>query len=74
MRGGGADTKVSGIFDNAVAQSLFFFGVETWVLTPRMEQDLESFQNDHQEEAVVPTYSWYLGIPASDGGTTASSW
>ena len=71
-RGGGADTKVSGIFYNAVAQSLFLFGVETWVLTPRMEQDLDSFQNNHQEAAVVPTYGWDLGIPASDGGTEGS--
>ena len=37
-----------------------------------MEQDLDSFQNNHQEAAVVPTYGWDLGIPASDGGTEGS--
>ena len=41
----GADPKVSGIFYKAVVQSVFLFAAETWVLTPRMEQDLECFQN-----------------------------
>ena len=41
----GADPKVSRIFYKAVAQSVLLFGAETWVLTPRMEQALDSFQN-----------------------------
>ena len=39
----GADPKVSGSFYKALAQAVFLFGAETWVLTPRMEQFLESF-------------------------------
>ena len=41
----GADTKVSGNFYKAVLQAVLLFGEETWVLTPRMEWDLYSFQH-----------------------------
>ena len=36
---------MSGKFFKAVAQALFLFGSDTWVLTLRMERDLYSFQN-----------------------------
>ena len=41
----GADPKVSGSFYKAVAQAVLLFEAETWVITPRMERDLDSFQN-----------------------------
>ena len=40
----GADPKVSGNFNKSVAQVVLLFGAETWVLTQRMERDLDSFQ------------------------------
>ena len=42
---GGADPKVSGHFYKAVSQAMLLFGAETWVLTPRMERELDNFQN-----------------------------
>ena len=41
----GADQKVSGLFFKAVVQVVLLFGAETWVLTPRMERALRSFQH-----------------------------
>ena len=41
----GADLKVSGHFFKAVTQAVLLFGVEMWVLTPRMERALSSFQH-----------------------------
>ena len=41
----GADARVSGIFFKAVVQAVLLFGAETWVLTPMMERDLDSFHN-----------------------------
>ena len=41
----GADPKVSRMFYTLVAQAVLLFGVETWVLTPRMEKDLDIFQS-----------------------------
>ena len=41
----GADPKVLGNFYKAVAQAVLIFGAETWVLTPRMERALDSFQH-----------------------------
>ena len=41
----GADPKVLGHFYKEVAQAVLLFGAETWVLTPRMEQALDSFQH-----------------------------
>ena len=32
-------------FSKAVTQAVLLFGAETWVLTPRMERDLSSFQH-----------------------------
>ena len=39
----GADKRVSGNFFKAVVQQVLLFGAETWVLTPRIERELESF-------------------------------
>ena len=39
----GADPRVSRMFFKVVFQAVFLFGSETWVLTPRMEHDLDSF-------------------------------
>ena len=41
----GAYPKVSGHFFKAVTQAVLLFRAETWVLTPRMEQALCSFQH-----------------------------
>ena len=41
----GADPKVLRTFYTAVSQAVLLFGVETWVLTPRMEKALDSFQS-----------------------------
>ena len=41
----GAYPKVSGNFYKAFAQAVLLFGVETWVLTQRMEKALDSFQS-----------------------------
>ena len=41
----GEDPKVLGHFYKAVEQAVLLFGAETWVLTPRMERALDSFQN-----------------------------
>ena len=40
----GADPKVSRSFYTAVTQQVLLFGAETWVLTRKMESDLEAFQ------------------------------
>ena len=45
LRREGADLRVSGNFYKAVVQAVLLFGVETWVLTPRMERTLDSFQH-----------------------------
>ena len=41
----GADPKVLGHFYKAVAQAVLLFGLETWVLTLRMERAMDSFQH-----------------------------
>ena len=41
----GADSKVSGHFFKAVTQEVLLFREEMWVLTPRMERSLSSFQH-----------------------------
>ena len=40
-----ADPKVSRSFYTAVTQVVLLFGAETWILTPRMEKALDSFQS-----------------------------
>ena len=35
--------KVSGHFYKTVSQAVLLFGAETWVITPRMGRDLDSF-------------------------------
>ena len=41
----GSDPKVSRGFYIAVTQAVLLFGLETWVLTARMEKALDSFQS-----------------------------
>ena len=41
----GADPKVSRAFYITVTQAVLLFGSETWFLTPRMENALDSFQS-----------------------------
>ena len=41
----GADPKVSRAFYIAVTQAVLLSGLETWVLTERMEKALDSFQS-----------------------------
>ena len=41
----GADPKISGHFYKAVVSAVLLFGEEKWVLTPRMDRDLSSFQH-----------------------------
>ena len=41
----GADPKVLGHLYKAATQAVLLFGAETWVLTPSMEQALDSFQH-----------------------------
>ena len=53
----GADPKVSGNFYKAVAQAVLLFGAETWVLTPRMEQALDSFQH-RVASSIAGKQSW----------------
>ena len=41
----GANLWVSGMFFKSVVQAVLFFGLETWVLTPRMGRSLGIFQH-----------------------------
>ena len=41
----GADTRISGMFSNAVVQEVFLFRSDKWVLIPRMERALGSFNH-----------------------------
>ena len=40
----GADKRVSGDFFKVVVQQVLLFGAETWVVTPRIERALNSFE------------------------------
>ena len=42
---GGGGYEGVGEFFKAVTQTVLLFGAETWVLTPRMERALSSFQH-----------------------------
>ena len=42
---GGVGSEGVGTFLKSVAQAVLLFGAEMWVLTPRMEQALDSFQH-----------------------------
>ena len=57
----GADPKVSGHFYKAVAQAVFMFGAETWVLNPSMERALDSFQQRvaRRLTGIQPMRRWY---------------
>ena len=41
----GADARVSENYFKPVVQAVLLFGVETWVITPKMERALESSQH-----------------------------
>ena len=41
----GAEPRVSRFFLKAVVQAVLLFGLETWVVTPRMGRDLGVFQD-----------------------------
>ena len=41
----GADAKTYGMFCVAVVQSVFIFGLDTWVLMPRILKALENLRN-----------------------------
>ena len=41
----GANLKVSGLFVKAGVEAVLIFGAETWILTPRVERALNSFQH-----------------------------
>ena len=41
----GADKRLLGNFFKAVVQAVVLFGAETWVINPRIERSLESFQH-----------------------------
>ena len=63
----GADLKVLGHFFKAVVQELLLFGAEAWVLSPRMEQALSSFQHRvaqwhirRQKRSIAPTPTPHL--------------
>ena len=62
------DPKVSGHFYKAVAQVVLLLGEETWVLTPRMERALDSFQHRVAQRITGRQRSrrggWELGLPA----------
>ena len=67
----GANPKVSGHFFKAVVQAVLLFGAETWVLTRRMERDLNIFQQKGHatahREAVEKAGGWKLGLPFAGG-------
>ena len=42
---GGGESEGFGTFFKVVSQAVLLFGLETWLLTPRMERDLDSFQH-----------------------------
>ena len=42
---GGGRSEGVGTFLKAVTQAVLLFGVETWVITTRMEQALSSYQH-----------------------------
>ena len=67
---------MSEFFYKAVAQAVLLFGAETWVLTPRMEQVLDSFQHRVARRITVKQQRrqgvWELGVPASGGGNGGS--
>ena len=49
----GADPQTSGTFYKAVVQATLLFGVETWVMTPRIERTLGSFHHRVARRLVV---------------------
>ena len=58
-----ANPRVLGTFFNAVVQAGFIFGLETWVLTPRMVQALGIF---HQ--GLARRITWIQPQKWEDGG------
>ena len=72
----GADPKVSGHFYKAVSQAGLMFGAETWVLNPRIERDLDSFQHRVVQRLTGRQMrrrgGWELGLPTIGGGNGRS--
>ena len=72
----GEDPKVSGIFNKTVVQEELLFGSETWVLIPRMELVLDSFQHRVARRITMREPwrrgGWDLAVPASCGGNGGS--
>ena len=52
----GEDPCTSGTFDKAVVQATLLFGLETWVMTPRIGSTLGEFHHkvDHRMEKMQP--------------------
>ena len=69
---GGVDLKVLGHFYKAVAQAVFLFGAEMWLLTPCMKRALDSFQHRVARRLTgrQPRIrgGWELGLPTTGGG------
>ena len=76
LRREGADPKVSGHLFKAVTQAVLLFGAETWVLTPRMELALSSFQHRVARRITgrqpMRQGGWELLIPLIGGGNDGS--
>ena len=73
--GGGGFEGVGGFF-TAVTQAVLLFGEETWVLNPRMERALSSFQHRVTRRLTRRQTrkrgGWELGIPLIGGGNGGS--
>ena len=56
----GATKRVSGHFFKAVVQQVLLFGAETWVMTPWIERELESFMHGtaHRIMGRQPRRGW----------------
>ena len=54
----GADPKVLGHFFKALFQTVLMFGEETWVLTPRIEPGLSSFQHRVAQRLIRSSKPW----------------
>ena len=71
LSGEGAEKRVSGNFFKAVVKTVLLFGAETWVLTLRIERELESFMLGaaRQITGKQPRRGggWEMDIPSSEG-------
>ena len=68
---GGSRSKGIGKHFKAVTQAVLLFGSETWIITPRVERALSSFQ--HRVAQRFPGRhprrrgGWYFGVPIIGG-------